>query len=58
MENNALGVDSFVIHFAKNACVLRPMCALYVALGRYMEIHLAPEMKGTFETLWFKSLIS
>lgn len=57
MEKNILVVDRFVIHFAKTACVLCPMCTLCVALGRYTEIYLMPEMKETFESLWFKSPI-
>lgn len=35
-------------------CVFFDLC---IALSRYKEIHLEPEMEKTFETFWFISLI-
>lgn len=44
MEKKSISCKYFGIHFVKTVWVLCP-------LGRYMEIHLVPEMEETFETL-------
>lgn len=54
MEKKCISCRQFGIHFGKAVWALCPMCTTW---SIHREIHLAPEMEGTSETLWSISFI-